>query len=72
MSALTFVWAKMLIESLTRMIAVRGMVGFVNVKVEEMNVSEPLRLGGLVPGEHLELMKGIQHELLTILSVLLL
>lgn len=48
------------------------MVGFVNVQVEEMNVSEPLSLGGLVPGEHLDLMKGIQHKLLTILSVLLL
>lgn len=42
------------------------MVGFVNVKVEEMNVSELLSLGGLVPGEHLDLMKGIQHELFTI------
>lgn len=72
MSALTFVWAKMLIESLPRMVAGRGMVGFVNVQVEEMNVSEPLSLGGLVPGEHLDLMKGIQHKLLTILSVLLL
>lgn len=62
----------MLIESLPRMVAGRGMVGFVNVQVEEMNVSEPLSLGGLVPGEHLDLMKGIQHKLLTILSVLLL
>lgn len=41
MSALTLVWAQMLIESLTGMLAGRGMVGFVGVKAERIMSQKP-------------------------------
>lgn len=50
MSALTLVWAQMLIESLTGMLAGRGMVGFVGVKAERIMSQKPKVLRQLIWG----------------------